>query len=81
MLINSTYTGTMGEEKWLVLNIVQKWKQPEEVPVESSNERLLNAMEGEQVLGVGKTNKEVIEVRNKSLMEKSLHEELGNLRS
>lgn len=64
-----------------MLNIVQKWKQPEEVPVESSNERLLNAMEGEQVLGVGKTNKEVIEVRNKSLMEKSLHEELGNLRS
>ena len=64
-----------------MLNIVQKWKQSEEVPVESSNERLLNAMEGEQVLGVGKTNKEVIEVRNKSLMEKSLHEELGNLRS
>lgn len=64
-----------------MLNIVQKWKQPEEVPVESSNERLLNAMEGEQVLGVGKTNKEVIEVRNKSLMEKSLHKELGNLRS
>lgn len=64
-----------------MLNIVQKWKQPEEVPVESSNERLLNAMEGEQVLGVGKTNKEVIEVRNKSLMEKSFHEELGNLRS
>ena len=64
-----------------MLNIVQKWKQPEEVPVESSNERLLNAMEGEQVLGVGKTNKEVIEVRNKGLMEKSLHEELGNLRS
>ena len=62
-----------------MLNIVQKWKQPEEVPVESSNERLLNAMEGEQVLGVGKTNKEVIEVRNKSLMEKSLHEELGNV--
>ena len=28
-------------------------------------------MEGEQVLGVG--------VRNKSLMEKSLHEELGNV--
>ena len=81
MLISSTYAGTMGEEKWLVLNIVQKWKQPEEVPVESSNERLLNAMEGEQVLGVGKTNKEVIEVRNKGLMEKSLHEELGNLRS
>ena len=64
-----------------MLNIVQKWKQPEEVPVESSNERLLNAMEGEQVLGVGKTNKEVIEVRNKSFMETSLHEELGNLRS
>ena len=47
--------------------------EPEDVPVESSSERLLNTIEGEQILGVGKTKKKTLEVRNKNFMEKPLH--------
>ena len=40
--------------------------------VEKSNERLLKAVEGEDILGDGKTKKEILE-RGKNFMEKSLH--------
>lgn len=40
--------------------------------VETSNERLLKAVEGERVLGDEKTKKEILE-RGKNFMEKSLH--------
>lgn len=41
--------------------------------VESRNERLVNAVEREGILGSGKMKKEVIEMRNKNFMEKPLH--------
>ena len=41
--------------------------------VVASNERLLNAVEGEQILGRGKSKREIMEERNKNFMEKPLH--------
>ena len=41
--------------------------------VESSNERLLKAVDGEGILRSGKTKVKVIEARNKNFMEKSKH--------
>ena len=41
--------------------------------VENSNERLLKTVEGEGILGDGKTKKEILENRRKNFMEKPLH--------
>ena len=41
--------------------------------VESRNERLVNAVEGEGILGGGKIKKEVLEMRKKNFMEKPLN--------
>ena len=41
--------------------------------VENSNERLLKAVEGEAILGDGKTKKEILEKRRKNFMGKPLH--------
>lgn len=43
--------------------------------VENSNERLLKTVEGEGILGYGKTKKKFLENRRNSLMEKPLHSE------
>ena len=40
---------------------------------ESSNERLLNTMEGEGILGGGRTKKEFLAARHKNFMERLLH--------
>ena len=40
---------------------------------ESSNERLLNTVEGEGILGGGRTKKEFLEARHKNFMERLLH--------
>ena len=50
--------------------------------VERSNEKLLNSVGGEGILGSEKKKKGVLEVRNKNFLGKSLHIALeGNVRS
>ena len=41
--------------------------------VESSNQKLLNAVEGKGILALGKTKIEALEARSKNFTEKSLH--------
>ena len=41
--------------------------------VENSDKRLLKAIEGEGILGDGRTKKEILEKRRKNFMEKRLH--------
>ena len=43
----------------------------------ASNERMLKAVEGEQILRGGKTKKEILEIREKNFMEKPLHSQFS----
>ena len=55
-----------------MFKIVSRWKQSLKKYEECSNERLLNTVEGEGILGGGNMKKEILEARHKNFLEKSL---------
>ena len=75
MLIDSTYPETMVEEEGMisVKDCVEMETKILKKYLENSNERLLNAVEGEGILGDGKTKKKILEKTRKNFMEKPLH--------